>query len=123
MRGPLLEMSMPPLFLKPLLNKHFMPKIRLIKLSKIKKLLKELPIILGRNAFLSFLVLFAISLIFGGIIFYFNYLLIERIEPEITKAEFKFQSKTYQDVLNVWQEKDGILKKTDSKTYPNPFFP
>lgn len=97
-----------------------MVKIKKIKLKHIKSFLKKIPVTLGENAFLSFLGLFFLSLIFAFAIFYTQYLSLKKIEPEPT-TEFKFNSNTYQEVLKVWEEKEERLKKTDSKQYPNPF--
>ena len=49
------------------------------------------------------------------------YILIKDIDSDIIQKEFKFDSQTYQEILEIWQEKEKRLKETDSKIYPNPF--
>jgi hypothetical protein len=43
------------------------------------------------------------------------------IDFDVIQEEFKFDSQTYQEVLQIWQEKEQRFKETDSKSYPNPF--
>lgn len=99
-----------------------MMNIKRIKLKDIKKFLGKIPLILGKNAFFSFLGLFALCLIIGGFVVYKNYLSLEEVDPQTVK-QFKFHSKTYQQVLDVWQEKEKRLKETDFKYYSDPFNP
>ena len=98
-----------------------MPKLPKIKLKEIAVFFKKLPITLGKNAFLTFLGLFILALLFASLIFYTNYISIKNIETDITQEEFKFDSESYQEVLQIWQEKEQRFKETDSKSYPNPF--
>lgn len=100
-----------------------MSKIKKIRLKEIKGFLKRLPIILGKNAFFTFLGLFVLSLILAFFVFQKYYLSITKVEPETTEEQFKFHSETYQEVIDVWQEKEERLKKTEVKQYPNPFLP
>ena len=87
-----------------------MSKIKKIKLKEIKGFLKRLPTILGKNAFFTFLGLFVLSLILAFFVFQKYYLSIIKAEPETTEEQFKFHSETYQEVIKVWQEKEGRLK-------------
>jgi len=98
-----------------------MPKLKKFKLKEVMVFFQKLPFILGKNAFLTFLGLFILALIFASFIFYTNYILRKDIDLDIIQEEFKFDSQTYQEVLEVWQEKDQRFKETDSKNYPNPF--
>lgn len=98
-----------------------MPKLKKFKLKEITVFFQKLPLILGKNAFLTFLGLFVLALIFASFIFYINYILIKDIDFDVIQEEFKFDSQTYQEVLEIWQEKEQRFKETDSKIYPNPF--
>ena len=98
-----------------------MPKLKKFKLKEIIVFFQKLPFILGKNAFLTFLGLFILALIFASFVFYTNYILIKDIDSDIIQKEFKFDSQTYQEILEIWQEKEKRLKETDSKIYPNPF--
>jgi len=92
-----------------------------IKTTKIKKFLKKLPRILGKHAFLTFLVLLFFGLIFGTSLFYKYNTLAQKIVPEITEKPLKFREKTYQEVLKVWEENEKKFEETDLKQYPDPF--
>jgi len=98
-----------------------MPKLKKIKLKEVAVFFQKLPLILGKNAFLTFLGLFILAVIFASFIFYTNYILIKDMDFNIIQEEFKFDSQTYQEVLGTWQEKEQRFKETDSKSYPNPF--
>jgi hypothetical protein len=96
-------------------------KIPKIKIKKLKEFLERLPRALGERAFLTFLGLLVLALIFGGIIFYKYQILVKRAKIQITEEPLQFQEKIYQDILKIWQEKEKNFKETDSKEYPNPF--
>ena len=98
-----------------------MPKLKKFKLKEVTVFFQKLPLILGKNAFLTFLGLFILALIFASFVFYTSYILIKDIDFDIIQEEFKFDSQAYQEVLEIWQEKEKRLKETDSKIYPNPF--
>lgn len=92
-----------------------------IKIKKIKEFLKRLPRTLGEKAFFVFLALLFLALIFGGIIFYQYKILVKRTEIQITEEPLKFQEKTYQEILKIWQEREKKFQEADLKEYPNPF--
>lgn len=96
-------------------------KISRLKIKKIKEFLKKLPKTLGEKAFFVFLGLLLVALIFGGIIFYQSSILVKRAKVQITEKPLKFQEKTYQDILKIWQEKEKKFQEADWKTYPDPF--
>lgn len=98
-----------------------MSKVTKIKVKEIADFFKKLPFILGKNAFLSFLGLFILAILFASFIFYTNYIAIKNIESDIIQQEFKFESESYQEILQIWQERENRLKETDFKSYPNPF--
>ncbi len=77
-----------------------------IKTKKIKESLKRLFSTLGEKAFLTFLGLLFVALIFGAIIYYRYNTLANRAEVQITKEPLQFQKKTYENVLKIWQERE-----------------
>ena len=98
-----------------------MPKIKIFKLKNIRAFLKKIPNILGENAFLSFLGLFILSLILGIFAFYKYLNIIEEEIPEGSGKQLQFKTETYNNILQVWEEKEKKFKATDSKIYINPF--
>jgi len=92
-----------------------------IKTKKIKEFFKKLPQVLAERAFLTFLFLFLIVLIIGGIVFYKYNVLAKKAEPQILEQPLQFQEKTYQSVLKIWQEKEKRFEAADFKEYLNPF--
>ena len=92
-----------------------------IKTRKSGELLKKLLLNLGERAFLVFLGLLAMALIFGVIIYYRYNILAKREEAQIIKEPFQFQEKTYQNISRIWQEREKKFEESDSKEYPNLF--
>lgn len=99
-----------------------MKKLQGLKFNKIKLFFEELPKIMAERAFLSFLILLLISLIFGFITFY-KYSILAEKSPLKTeeKKPLKFKEKTYKKVLEIWQEKEKRLREADLKQYPDAF--
>ncbi len=100
-----------------------MPKLKKFNFKKLNTFLKKLPLILARNAFLTFLGLFLISLILGGIVFYSYYKSVKKPVSSIPGKQSLFKSQTYQEVLKIWEKKEERLKETEYKEYPNLFNP
>lgn len=96
-------------------------KILKINTKKLKRNFKRLIWILADKAFLTFLILFLIGLIFNGIIFYRYNILIKKAEIKTTEIPFQFKEKIFQDVLKTWQEKENRFNETETKQYPDPF--
>jgi len=94
---------------------------RTIKLKQIKIFIKKLPKKLAEKAFLTFLGLFVLSLIFGGFIFYKYSINPQSESVEGRKIGLKFKSEIYQKILQVWQNNEEQFEKTDAKQYPNLF--
>lgn len=92
-----------------------------IKLNKIKIFFKKLPKILAEKAFLTFLGLLFISLIFGILTFYQYSVLAGKEKPEISEKPLQFKEKTYQEILKTWQERDKKFEETETKEYSDPF--
>ena len=96
-------------------------KISKIKFKKIKSFFKKLPKTLGEKSFLTFLLFLSIALFFGGLIFYRYVVLIKKANPEILERPFRFDQKTYQILLDFWQEKEKTFQWADLKEYPDLF--
>lgn len=94
-----------------------------IKITKIKKFLKELPRILGEHTFLSLLLLILIVLLFGAGIFYKYGILIKRETPPMREKIIPFKEKTFQRILKEWQIRESRFEKADLKKYPELFEP
>ena len=96
--------------------------IKKIRVEKIKDKLNKWLRVLAGNTFLTFLALFIISLIIGALIFVRCSILIEMPAENIGEDKiFKFESKTYQKILQEWQLKNERFSKINKKKYPNPF--
>jgi len=92
-----------------------------LKFKKIGYFFKKLPRIFGEHAFLTFLGLLVAALIWGGFIFYQYSILIERAGAGVPGQALKFNEKVYQEVLQIWQEKEKRFEKTNLKEYPDLF--
>jgi len=98
-----------------------MTKQKIIKSKQIKVFVKKLPKKLAEKAFLTFLGLFVLSLIFGSFIFY-KYSINQKTELiENGKIGLKFKSETYQKILQIWKNNEEQFEKIDSKQYFNLF--
>jgi len=93
----------------------------MLKLKKIEVFLKKLPKALAERAFLTYLGLLVLALVLGSFIFYRYNILAKKTEVQISEKSLKFEEKTYDKVLKIWQEREERLKKADTKEYPNPF--
>lgn len=96
-------------------------KIPKLKTQKITVFLKDLPKKLSNRAFFTFLILLFLSLILGEFIFYTYFISIKEAKIEVSEKILQFQEKTYQRILEVWQEKEKQFKEADSKEYFNLF--
>lgn len=92
-----------------------------IKVKQIKKFLEKLFMAIIQHAFWVCLILFFLSLIFGGYLFYENSTLVKKTEIQVLDEPPLLKEKTYQDILEVWQEQERKFKETDFKEYPDPF--
>jgi cbb3-type cytochrome oxidase subunit 3 len=92
-----------------------------IKTRKIEESLKRLLFTMAEKAFLTFLGLFVIALIFGAIIYYQYNILAKEEEAPTIKEPLQFQEKTYQNVSRIWQKREKNFEEADQKEYPNPF--
>lgn len=92
------------------------------KINKIKNILDKIPWTIAEHAFLASLLLFLISLIIGGFLFYKYIILLEQgLQSEQADQVFLLREDIYQQVLKHWQRDEEKFQKADSKQYPNPF--
>ncbi|MBU4299410.1 hypothetical protein KJ636_05205 [Patescibacteria group bacterium] len=95
--------------------------MRIYTLNKIKVFLKKLPRILGERAFLTFLGLLFLSLLFGGSLFYYYDILIQKQKTEVQFKPERFKEEVFNNVLKEWEEREKRLKEAELKEYLNPF--
>jgi len=94
-----------------------MVKFSKTKLNKIITFFHKAPRVIADRAFLSFLLLFLISLFLGGLIFYQYNILAKRKEVTRFESPLQFKEKTYEDVLKIWKEREGAFKAVGTKKY------
>jgi len=91
------------------------------RINKIKKPLSKVPLIITMHAFWACLILFLLSFAIGANLFYKYSILAQKSESESLEQTVLFKEKTYQQVLEIWQERDERFQQADLKEYPNPF--
>jgi hypothetical protein len=96
-------------------------KIKRMRLNKIKGGLNKLPETLGERAFLTFLGLLTIFLIFGALLFYKYIFLTERARPEVTEKPLQLNEALFKEILKKFEERERKFKETEAKQYPDPF--
>jgi cytochrome b561 len=92
-----------------------------LDLPKIKIYLKRLPRILAEHAFLAFFGLFLLTLLLGGVLFYWFGFSVERMELETVKKQSQFNEAVFQKFLKEWQEREERFLEAETKTYADPF--
>ena len=90
-------------------------------LQKIKDRLSGSCRYLAERAFLTFLALVLVSLIFGGCLFYKYSFLIDKNEPKIDSAAVQLKEDLYQKVITQWQDRQGRFEGAGAKSYPDSF--
>lgn len=90
------------------------------KLSVARSIFEGVPWFLGRHAFTVILFFALCAMVLGGFLFY-NYIAVERGEPETSGGPLKFREDIYQRVLGQWQLYDQKLQQSEYKDYSNPF--
>ena len=90
-------------------------------LQKIKDCFSGSCRYLAEHAFLIFLVLVFISLIFGGFLFYKYSFLIDKNEPKIDIAVVRLNEGLCQKVVAQWQDRQGRFDGASEKSYPDSF--
>ena len=70
---------------------------------------------------LIFLVLVILGLIWGSFLFYKNFILIKKMEPEIVPHQIQIEKEILQEILKTLENREEKLKEIESKIYLNPF--
>ena len=96
-------------------------KIPKVKTKKIKHFFKKIPKKLAVYAFLTFLGTLLIFLILSAFIFYQNVTLAQRKEIEVSESPLGFEKTIYQQVLDVWEQKEKRFNELDSEEHLNIF--
>lgn len=96
-------------------------KIKKIRFDKIKVVFGKLPRILGEKAFLTFLGLLVVFLVFGAFLFYKYIFLVEKAQPEVIEGSLQFNERLFQKILEKSRDKQEKFKETETKKYPDAF--
>jgi len=94
-----------------------------IEPSKIKIAFIKLLKVLANYAFLAFLVLLFLSLIFGVILLYKYDVLAQKEKVEVLIEPLRFKKEVFESVLSAREEREKRFKESEFKEYPNPFLP
>lgn len=98
-------------------------KIPKVKIKNIKLFLKKIPKKLAVSAFLTFLGILLILFIFSAFIFYQNVILAQKKEIEISESSLEFDNTTYQQILNIWEQREKRFKEVSFEEHSNIFIP
>jgi hypothetical protein len=91
------------------------------KIKIIQRLLSNLPRKIAIAPLSSFLVISTIFLLIGAVIFYQKVILVKKMKIEPNQNVVRFEDKVYQDILNVWIERDKEFQASNSKKYLDIF--
>jgi len=98
-------------------------KINKKKFKKTILFLKNLPWLIGENAFQFFLIMIFLAIIIGGAFFVNRIMLMKRhYKSELSQMPI-LDENGLNDIWNVWQARQVKIKGTNSRVYPNPFLP
>ena len=96
-------------------------KIPKVKTKKIKHFFKKIPKKLAVYAFLTFLGTLLIFFILSAFIFYQNVTLAQKKEIEVSESPLGFDETTYQQVLDVWEQREKRFNELNFEEYLNIF--
>ena len=100
-----------------------MPKINFkINIKGVRRAITKIFWLLGRRAFVGFLIFFFIGLFIGGVIFYYYGFLVVVREPEIRPYEVRLDDQLYQQFLESYRQRRVSFDNAGFKMYFNPFF-
>lgn len=94
-----------------------------INFKKWKNIFKELPVKIAEKAFKSFLILFLLALIIGGIMFYKYSFTTERKEPQANFQQINFKEKSFKDILEIWEQRKKDFEQADTQNFQDLFAP
>jgi len=78
---------------------------------------------MGENAFLGFLVLLVIALCISSLVFYRYVFLLESAQLEFRPSQNTFQTKPFEDIVRVWQERGQAFEQASPENYRDAFAP
>ena len=96
-------------------------KLNQNKNQKLKKSLSGLPRKMVANPLLSFIFFSTLFSLIGAIVFYQNVIVAERSEIKSNHSIISFDDDTYEDILNIWIERENRFQSADSKEYIDIF--
>lgn len=76
---------------------------------------------LTKNALLTFLFLFSLSLIFGAALYLKYYIFITQKPVEITERPPELKTKIYFELLKILEERKKQFKEAEFQQYSDPF--
>ncbi|MBU0546997.1 hypothetical protein KKA72_02445 [Patescibacteria group bacterium] len=86
-----------------------------------KKFLSNLPRKLVTAPLFAFLIISALFLLIGILIFYQKVIIVKDLEIEPTQNIVYFKEEIYQNILDTWAEREQRFKEADSKKYLDIF--
>ena len=92
-----------------------------IDFKRVKSFLAKVPWLIASHAFFACLILFLISLIIGGFLFYKSAILIKTTEFQQIEDDYFLDNNKYRSVLESWEENQKRFDMVDYKVYQNPF--
>lgn len=97
-----------------------------INIYRIKKNLKKRNFLkflenIAQHIIPTSLILFLLSLVLGGILFYKYVIFVQKKEFEVPQKESLIKENIYKEILKNWQEQEKRFDEADFKEYPNPF--
>ncbi len=97
-------------------------KVTKVKTKKIKDFFKKIPKKLAIYPFLTFLGILLIFFFLGAFIFYQNITLTQREKIEVSESPLEFDKTTYQQVLDVWEQREKSFNELDLEEHLNIFY-
>ena len=91
------------------------------KIKRIRIPLKKTFIKIAEKAFLSFLGLLVVILVFSALLFYKYSFLAEKSQPEIIAKPAQINENLLEEILSELNEREKKFKEADFKQYSNPF--
>lgn len=93
----------------------------LLSRLKIGKFFKRTSGILGKQAFLSFLVILFLEILFAATLFYQFSLTAKNFQPAIFVTPLQFDEELVEKILREWTEQQKIFEETEKKQYQDIF--
>ena len=97
-----------------------------INIDRIKKFLAKINFLkfgenIAQHILPTSLILFLISLILGGILFYKYIIFVQKKQFEVPQKESIIKEDIYKEILKNWQEQEKRFNEDGFKEYSDPF--